>query len=128
MIANEFVIELEDNPGELAEVCDMLGSNNINMKAIATDRVGHQRFIRILVDDDKKAKKLLDDADLIYTTNHVVVKTMDDTPNSLTKAARALGKKGINIEAVYLLSRSGKKVNLVFSLDDAQQGARVLKD
>ncbi|MFC2175004.1 hypothetical protein ACFLQ2_04035 [archaeon] len=127
MMANEFVIELDDSPGELAKLCEMLGNNKINLKAIATDRVGHQRFIRIIVDDDKKAEKLFDDGNFMFTTNDVVVKSVADTPNALTEIARKLGKEGVNIEAVYLLSRSSDKVNLVFELDNPHRGSEVLK-
>jgi len=127
MLANEFVIEMDDSPGKLADVCEMLGNHEVNLKAIATDRVGSQRFVRIIVDNDKRATELFDEADLMYTENSVVVKTIPDTPNALTDIARRLGKAGVNIEAIYLLSRNGKTVNLVFALDNAQRGAEVLK-
>ncbi|MCK4326893.1 MAG: hypothetical protein KAW41_00270 [Candidatus Diapherotrites archaeon] len=127
MIANEFVIELDDSPGELARVCELLGKNGVNLKAIATDRVGHQRFIRIVVDNDKKVMQLLEDGDFMFTANDVVIKSVADKPNSLTEIARKLGKQGVNIEAIYMLSRGNDKVNLVFSLDNAQRGAEILK-
>jgi len=128
MKANEFVIEMGNKPGELAKVCDVLGSNQINIKAITMDRQGGQTFVRILVDKNDKAREALESKDTIFTENEVIVKTISDKPNALTDVARKLGAAGVNIDAIYLLNRGGDKVNIVFALDNPQKGADVLKD
>ena len=128
MLTNEFVIELENKPGQLASLCDAIGSEDIGLKAIATDRLGGQSFIRIIVDKNEKMKAMLDEGDYMYTENTVVVKTIGDTPNALTGAARKLGAGGVNIDAIYLLNRGTDRVNLVFALDNPEKGANLLKD
>ena len=128
MRANEFVIELDNRPGALARVCELTGQNGINLKAITTDRVGNQTFVRVLVDKNKEMRKLLDENDIMYAENDVIVKSVSDQPNALTKIARDLGAAGINIESIYLLSKGHQKVNLVFALDNPHKGAQILKD
>ena len=127
MLANEFVIELENKPGQLASLCDAIGNSDISFKAIATDRLGGQTFVRVLVDKDEKMKGLLDEGNYMYTENTVVVKTLNDKPNALTAAARTLGAGGVNIEAIYLLNRGTDRVNLVFALDNPEKGSTLLK-
>lgn len=128
MIANEFVIEIEDKPGELAKLCEILGSKGINLKAITVDRIGTQTFVRLLVDKNKRAKEILEENNAIFTENDVIVKSLEDKPNALTEVARKLGKANVNIESLYLLNRNGQKVNIVFAVDNPQKGAEVLKE
>ena len=128
MKANEFVIEMGDKPGELAKICDILGRNQVNIKAITTDRQGGQTFLRILVDKNDKAREALEAKDSIFTENEVIVKTLIDKPNALMEVARKLGAAGVNIDAIYILNKGGDKVNVVFALDNPQKGADILKD
>ena len=127
MKANEFVIELDNSPGELARVCELAGQSGINLKAITTDRMGNQIFVRLVVDKDKKMRDVLDENDVVYTENEVIIKSLSDEPNALTEVARKLGAAGVNIEAIYLLNKNQEKVNLVFALDNPKQGAEILK-
>lgn len=127
MRGNEFVIEIDNRPGQLARVCELIGQNEINLKAIATDRVGNQTFVRLLVDKDKKMREMLDENDFIYAENEVIIKSISDKPNALTNVARKLGAAGVNIEAIYLLNKGQEKVNLIFSLDNPRKGAELLK-
>ncbi len=128
MIATEFVIEVENTPGQLAKVARTLGKEGINIKAITTERIGKQGYIRILVDNEEKTKKVLEDGDFLYTEGEVLVKAFDDKPNALAEVADALAKEGVNIEAIYLGTFHQGKVNVVFVLDDISAGRRILGD
>ena len=128
MLTNQFVIELENKPGQLAKLCEALGSNNINLRAIATDRIGGQNFVRAIVDKEEKMRNVLDEQNYMYSENDVVLKTLDDKPNALTEIARKLGAGGVNIDAIYLLNRNPNKVSLVFALDNPEKGLSLLRD
>ena len=128
MRANEFVIELDNKPGQLARICEMAGQNNINLKAITTDRTGNQIFVRMVVDKDEEMRDVLDGNDVVYNENEVIIKSLPNKPNALTIAARKLGAAGVNIEAIYLLDKKEERANLVFALDNPKQGAEILKD
>ncbi len=127
MIANEFVIEMGNKPGELAKLCEIFGINGVDLKAITMDRTGTQTFLRLLVDKNETARKLLEENNAMFTENDVVVKSMEDSPNALTDAARKLGDGNVNIDAIYLLNKGANKVNLVFALNNPQKGAEILK-
>ncbi len=126
MIANEFVIEVENTPGQLAKVARALGKEDINIKAITTERIGKQGYIRLVVDDHEKTKKVLEDNNFLYTEGEAIIKSFDDKPNALAEVANSLAKEGINIEAIYLGSFQQGKVNVVLVLDDIAAGERVL--
>lgn len=128
MIANEFVVEINDKPGQLAKLCELIGTNDINIKAITTGRQGGQTFVRLLVDKDDKLRKALDAGKMVYSEDTALIKTVSDKPNALTEIARKLGAAGVNIDAIYVLNRGTSKVNLVLALDNPEKGADIIKD
>ncbi len=127
MRTNEFVIELDNNPGELARICELIGQNGINLNAIATERTGKQVFVRMVVDREKEMEDVLDSNDIVYAKNEVVVKSLPNKPNALTDVAKRLGSAGVNIESLYLAGKGKDRISLVFSLDNPKQGAELLK-
>jgi hypothetical protein len=124
MKTREFCIELEDKPGSLARVCSELGKGGINIKALTLDRIGNQVFLRVVPDDAKKTREVLGE-DYMFSETDVLIKSLDDKPGALAKTAEKLSGKGVNIDAIYLLS-SGKKSNVVFVLDNVDKGREVL--
>ncbi len=128
MIVTEFVVEVENTPGQIAKVARSLGGKGVNIRAITTERIGSRGYIRFVVDNEKKAREALDEDGYFYTEGPVILKAFDDRPNTLGEVAHALAREGVNIEALYLGTGKSGKAEIVFVLDDVVAGRRVLGD
>ncbi len=128
MLVTEFVVEVENSPGQLAKVARALGGKGINIRAITTERIGGRGYIRFVVDNEEEARKTLDEGGYLYTEMPAILKVLDDKPNTLGEIAHALAREGINIEALYLGTGRNGKAEVVFVLDDVVAGRRILGD
>jgi hypothetical protein len=57
----------------------------------------------------------------------VVSMRVKDRPGALARATESLAAKGINIEAVFVNLKPGKKFELVFQVDDPDKANKVVK-
>jgi hypothetical protein len=126
-IAKEFLIEIENRPGSLATVSQALGISGVNIRSLTIDRIGNQGFIRVIVDDDKRTEKALDEKGFMYTVNNVIVKHLKDRPGELARVAQMLSTNNVNIEAVYMVGKNNGLTQLVFALDNIERGQQLLK-
>jgi hypothetical protein len=55
----ELTIQLENNPGTLANLGDALGKAKVNILAFMADEVGGQSKVRLVTDNPAKAKKTM---------------------------------------------------------------------
>ncbi len=126
-LMKEFCVEIEDTPGAISQICTALGQSGVNLVSIASECVGGQGFMRIITDDEKKAAKLLDEKDMMYSENSVIVRAFDDKPNQLASVIDKIASAGINIDAVYLLQNKNGKAQVAIVTNDVQKAIRTLK-
>ncbi len=126
-LMKEFCVEIENTPGAISNVCTALGQAGVNLVSIASECVGGQGFMRIITDNEKKAAELLDEKDMMYSENSVIVKAFDDRPNQLAAVINKIASAGINIDALYLLQSKNGKAQVAIVTDDVQRAVRELK-
>jgi len=101
MIEKQLSIFLENKPGVLAEACQALAVEGVNLRAISiSDTVDHS-VVRLVVSNPRKALHILGERGALVVETEVLALTLDDQPGALAKAARKLGKAKINIEYAY---------------------------
>ncbi len=101
-MATEFTVLLDDRPGTLARLGDILGKARVNIGAIhGVARDGHG-FVQFLPDDPREAAAALDRAEMPYTRREVLIVRVLDEPGMLGDVALVMADAGINIESVYV--------------------------
>lgn len=116
----EFSVDLPNRPGQLAQLARELGEAHINIRTLSAVTVGEQGVVRLVVDDDMGARKVLADAGLTYGERRIVSATLRDKPGALAELADALAANGTNIEALYLLSSEGDEMRFAIAVDDPE--------
>ena len=96
----EFDVYVQNKPGELAKVCELLGNNGVNIKAIASERGNDRPLIRIVTDDEATTKSALARSGISYDLRDVIIIKMPDRPGELGKMARRMAKAMVNVEAI----------------------------
>jgi hypothetical protein len=115
----EFSIHMSNRPGQLAMLARELGSADVNIQSLAAMTSGPEGFVKLVVDDDQSARRVLDEAGLAFQERRIVTAVLRDQPGALADMTEALAATGVNIEAMYLLQGSS---------DDGMQFAIAVDD
>ncbi|MEP0763418.1 MAG: ACT domain-containing protein [Chloroflexota bacterium] len=121
-MATEFTIVIQDRPGTLADLTEVLAQNAVNIMAIHASPCTGQGVVQFVTDSPDATIEALKDGGFDYTTNNVLFVGPVQQPGSLARLSRALANAGININAVYS-TLTGQLVLDVSDLAKAQQVA-----
>ena len=104
----DLTLYLDDQPGELARVGDVLGAAGANIAGLcALTTGGGQAEIHILVHDATAAFEALQRARVrIAAEQEVLVLDVEDRPGALGEIARRLGDARVNLTLAYLATNT----------------------
>jgi hypothetical protein len=106
-MATDLVIEVENEPGALAKVATAIGDAGVNIAAATCTSPSHHAALHILVKHPEAAKHALATAGVTVTgEREVVVVEADDRPGVLADLARRVAEAGINLDLVYVATRT----------------------
>jgi hypothetical protein len=109
----QLTISLENQPGALARVAQVLADAKANMVALLASTSGAQGSMQVVVDNVNKAKKALGGAGLSYTEGTLEQFELANKPGALAELAGKLAKKGINIDYAYATVHKNTKKAVV---------------
>ena len=112
----DLTLHLDDEPGELARVGDVLGKAGVNIDGFcAVTSGGGTAEVHVLVQDLELAMTALDTAGVrVVNEQEVAVVPVEDRPGVLGEVTRSLGDSGVNITLAYLATNT----RLVIAADD----------
>jgi hypothetical protein len=122
-MAKDLKVILEDKPGSLAKLGEVLGVAGVNIEGICGTTVEGKGVIHVLVEDAIKARRALE-ANHIQVPDEldVLVLEVEDRPGNLGNIARRLAVANINIHLAYLATST----RLVIGVDDLEKAREVL--
>jgi hypothetical protein len=100
-IEQQLSIFLENKPGALADVCDALAADNVNILALTVSDTVDHAVVRMVVDDPQKAAYILGEAGVLVVENEVLVMEVPNRPGSLAAIASSMAEADLNIEYAY---------------------------
>jgi hypothetical protein len=115
-MATDLTLYLEDHPGELARLGEVLGQVGVNIEGFcAVTSGGGRAEVHVLVSDLPHVFTALEAAGIrVAFEQEVEVVPVDDRPGVLGEMSRKLGDAGVNITLAYLATGT----RLVFGADD----------
>jgi hypothetical protein len=123
----EFSVQMANRPGQLATLARELGSAGVNIATLAAITSGPEGFVKLVVDDDTTARRVLYDVGVSFEERRIVTAILHDQPGALADMTEALAATGVNIEAMYLLHASAEGLHFAVAVDDPDQAAHSLK-
>ena len=123
----EFDVYVQNKPGELARVCEMLGNHGVNIRAIASERTNDRPMIKILTDDEATTKAALSRTGISYAQRDVISVKMADRPGELGKIARKLARAMVNVDSIYIIGKNGSTTDIAFTVEDIRRAESALK-
>lgn len=100
-ITRQLSIFLKNRPGTLADVCDHLKEEGINIIGFSVSDTVDHAVVRIVVDEPMKAIHLLGNAGVLVVENDVLVIDLSNKPGVLARLGKVLAMAGINIDYAY---------------------------
>ncbi|MGY4650894.1 ACT domain-containing protein [Mycobacterium sp. URHB0021] len=123
-MATDLTLYLDDQPGELARVGDVLGKAGANIAGLcALSTGGGQAEVHILVHDATSAFEALAAAGIkIVSEQEVIVLDVEDRPGALGDVAQRLGNAKVNLTTAYLATNT----RLVLGADNLDEARAAL--
>jgi hypothetical protein len=110
VIRPELVLRLQNSPGALARVCDLLSAERVNMVALSLETNG---TLRLIVDNPVHAKGVLAERHYDVSERSSLVVQVGTDPGAFAAVARLLAASGVNLDYVYATAREGQATAVV---------------
>lgn len=129
MTIKQLSVFIENKPGRLAEITEVLAANQIDIRAISVADTSDFGILRIIVDKPDEAVVALKEAGMTVSLSRVIAVGIGDITGEFAKAIRILADDGISVEYIYaFVSRDKGKAYVIIRTDDSKKAAQVLTD
>jgi hypothetical protein len=127
MKVEQISVFLENKPGALAEVTRFLGESGVNIRALSLADTKDFGILRLIVNDNEKAKEILGRKGLTVRKTEVVAVEVPDRPGGLADILKILADASINVEYLYaFVQQSGTNAIIIFRFDETDRAIEVL--
>lgn len=127
MRAEQISVFLENKAGRLFEVTRILAEAGINIRALSLADTSDFGILRLIVNDNNKAKEVLRERGFTVGKTDVVAVEVDDRPGGLHRILEVLFKANVNVEYMYaFVQQSGDNAVIIFRFDNLDEAVKVL--
>ncbi|MEK0446310.1 MAG: hypothetical protein RLZZ399_1631 [Verrucomicrobiota bacterium] len=128
-IAQQLSIFLANKPGTLAEVCEVLAEQGVNIFGMTISDTTDHAVVRMVVSNPEKALFLLEERGVLVVENNVLLTENLNKPGAFGEIARKLAKAKVNIEYAYLATSPNSKKGLaVLRVSDTKKALKALAE
>lgn len=127
MAIDQISVFVENRPGRLVEITNVLGDANVDMRAMSIADTTDFGILRLIVDKPEAALSALREAEYVSSVTQVVAVRIEDKPGSLSAVLKKLAEGNVSIEYLYaFITRKTDAAYVVFRLDDNELGEQLL--
>ena len=122
-----FAVSMEDQPGELARLCEAMASSGVNLLLCATTYSG-SALIAFIADDEAAAEEVLESAGMEYLMRPALTVRLENLPGAGATAFRKLADAGVNVDLLLPVRISDELFFAVICVDDEPAARAALGD
>ncbi len=128
MSITQLSIAIDDTPGRLNKICEILEKEQINIKGfMACSELDPPRF-KVIVDTPEQAYNVLMANGFAVYSKEVIAVGAPDHPGGLNVVLRALNEARVNIKTLYpFITLKGDDAILIIEVDDTQKAKEILR-
>ena len=124
MRASQLSIFLENRPGSLAEVMEVLARAGVNIRALSLADTAEFGVLRLIADRLEAAQAALREQGFRAQVTEVVAVEVPDRPGALSRVLTAFREAGVTVEYMYaFVGRTAAGAVMVFRLSDPDRAA-----
>ena len=126
--AQQLSVFLENQPGVLAKLAQALASGRVNLLGMSVSDTVDHAVVRLVVDNPARARRILEEANLLVVENDVLAVPLANRPGALSDTAQRLARAHVNIEYAYGsgVAKKGARALLFLRVSDTKKALRVL--
>ncbi len=129
MVIKQLSISLENKPGMLSNISEILGKEGVNIRAISVADTADISTVRFVVDDPMKAINILKSNNYTVREKDVLAVETPDHPGGLNAVLQPLKTADINVLYLYpYLGRNKDQAIVILGIDKIEEAQAVLKD
>jgi hypothetical protein len=127
MSAQQLSIFLENQPGRLAEVMEVLARAGINIRALSLADTSEFGILRLLADKPEEARAALREQGFRAQVTEVAAVEVADRPGALSRVLNAFHAAGVDVEYMYaFVGQTRQGAIMIFRLSDPEKAAAAL--
>ena len=115
MSVKQISVFLENKPGKLCAMTEVLAREQIDMRALSLAETKDFGIVRIIVDDVYKATTVLKDEGYVHSVTSVLGVAIPDVPGGLNRVLQVLTDAKVNVEYMYAFL-GGKDVDHAYMI------------
>ncbi|NLK40255.1 MAG: ACT domain-containing protein [Clostridiales bacterium] len=128
MIIKQISIFIENRPGRLAEITDIIAKNNINIRALSIADTTNFGILRIIVDNPELVEEKLRENNITASITSVLSVAIKDRPGGLAEVLKILSDNGIAIEYMYaFLAKKEDEAYVIMRIEKDDEAKRLLE-
>ena len=116
-MANQFVVQLKNEPGAMAVLAEELAKRGVDLRAIGGGGIGDAGHVIMTTADDDTTRQILVEGGYVYVEGESILAEVDDRPGGMARISRALADAGVNIYGHLFLGRWGDRAMFAFVVD-----------
>ena len=120
-----FTVDLKNQPGELARLCEAMAGLGVNLILCATTR-GENGTVAFIADDEASAETALQQVGIPYTIRTALTIRMENQPGTGAATFRKLAEAGVNADVLLPVRVSDDLFFAVICVDDPDKARRAL--
>jgi hypothetical protein len=126
-MANQFVVQLKNEPGAMANLAEKLAARGVDLRAIGGGGIGGVGHVIMTTADDDTTRGVLDEDRYTYVEGESILAEVDDKPGGMARIARQLADAGVNILGHLFLGRWGDRAMFAFVVDKPDVARPILE-
>ena len=129
MYVKQISVFMENRPGRLAEITKILSENSVDIRAINIADTTDFGILRMMVDDEEKAEKVLRGNNMTANISDVIAISISDSVGAFSNVIELLKDKNISIEYIYsFIGEKPSKAVIVLKTSDLDLSINVLRE
>ena len=127
-MAIQISVFIENKEGRIKKAIDTLANAGVNIRALSVGDTTKYGILRLIVSDNEKAIKSLEDDGFIVKESEVIVIAVPDKPNGLNSTLTILDDANINLEYIYaFVSSNPDEAIVAMKVEDTQKAIDVFE-
>ncbi len=122
-----FAVSLEDQPGELARLCEAMAGSGVNLLLCATTYSG-SAVVAFIADDEAAAQDVLEASGLEYLMRPALTVKLENLPGAGAAVFRKLADAHVNVDLLLPVRISDELFFAVICVDDETEARIALGD
>ena len=128
-VAPQFSVFMVNKPGVLARVLAEFAGAKVNITAITMMDSAEHGVMRVVFEEPKKARTVLDSLNMPYNETDVLCVNLANKSGALATVAEKLAKGHINISYAYCTAGAkGGRTTGVLKVSDVKKAMKLLQD